>query len=280
VPVANLDVNSDRWHSCDVPAQPTRIALSSHGVRVQVEVVDQRLLAEVHRILPPGAVALDWDDAAPGFLLTADPEAPPARLGVSQVVTGATDAIALDVLDSLIRQQVSVAAADHVFVHAGTVIWRDRAIVVPGRSRAGKSTLVAALLRAGADYASDEFAVLDEQGLVWPYPRRISIRDSSIHGTTEVEVEAYGARCAAGPKQLGLVLVTQFVAGCTWQPARLTAAAGVSALMANTPVARAAPARVLRVLTRAVAAATVLHGVRGEAAPTAEAVLRTASATW
>ena len=55
--------------------------------------------------------------------------------------------------------------------HAGVVGWRGRAIVIPGRSHAGKSTLVAELVRRGAVYYCDEFAVLHETGRVHPYRR-------------------------------------------------------------------------------------------------------------
>src|SRR5262249_57961124 len=48
---------------------------------------------------------------------------------------------------------------------------RGLAIVVPGRSHTGKSTLVAELVRRGATYWSDEFAVLDDAGRVHPYRR-------------------------------------------------------------------------------------------------------------
>jgi hypothetical protein len=243
-----------------VPATP--ISVCSFGVRVQVLVGEPRLVAGVRRLLPPGASALDWDDAYPPFRLAA----------------ASSDAVALGDLDARIRAHVAANAPDHVFVHAGVVLWRDRAIVMPGRSRAGKSTLVAAFLRAGAEYASDEFAVLDAEGLVWPYPRRLSIRDGS--GVTEVEAAALGARCAAGPAPIGLVLITRFVAGAAWTPRSMGAAGGVSTLMANTPVARAAPDRVLRVLGRAAAAAPVLEGPRGEAVPTADAILRSIPATW
>ena len=59
---------------------------------------------------------------------------------------------------------VAERAPDHLFVHAGVVGWEGRAIVMPGASFAGKTTLVQAWLEAGATYYSDEFAVLDRAG--------------------------------------------------------------------------------------------------------------------
>ena len=65
-------------------------------------------------------------------------------------------------------------ARNRIFIHAGVVGWQGRAIVIPGRSFSGKSTLVAALLQAGATYYSDEFAVLDGRGYVHPFLARRS----------------------------------------------------------------------------------------------------------
>ena len=47
---------------------------------------------------------------------------------------------------------VAERAPDHLFVHAGVVGWEGRAIVMPGASFAGKTTLVQAWLEAGATY--------------------------------------------------------------------------------------------------------------------------------
>ena len=44
-------------------------------------------------------------------------------------------------------------------------------IMLPGYSFAGKTTLVAEFVRAGALYYSDEYAVLDRDRFAHPYPR-------------------------------------------------------------------------------------------------------------
>src|SRR4051794_20574153 len=51
--------------------------------------------------------------------------------------------------------------------------------VIPRVSHSGKTTLVAALVRAGATYYSDEYAVFDAQGSVHPYARPLGIRDGN-----------------------------------------------------------------------------------------------------
>ena len=84
-------------------------------------------------------------------------------------------------LESDLRLFVAELAKHRVFVHAGVVGWKGQAIVIPGRSYSGKSTLVAELVRAGATYYSDEYAVLDARGRVHPFSshssfvRRVSL---------------------------------------------------------------------------------------------------------
>ena len=60
------------------------------------------------------------------------------------------------------------------------------AIVMPGASFAGKTTMVRAWLEAGATYYSDEFAVLDRTGRVHPFARPLAIREGSTASTRRV----------------------------------------------------------------------------------------------
>ena len=76
-----------------------------------------------------------------------------------------------------IDNAVAQRSRQMLFVHAGVVGWRGLAIVIPGRSHTGKSTLVAELVRRGAVYYSDEFAVLDDTGRVHPYRRTLVLRE-------------------------------------------------------------------------------------------------------
>lgn len=63
-----------------------------------------------------------------------------------------------------------------VMIHAGVVTWRGAAIVLPGASGAGKTSLVIELVRLGARYYSDEFAIVDAGGRVFPYARPLCVR--------------------------------------------------------------------------------------------------------
>src|SRR5207249_290373 len=82
----------------------------------------------------------------------------------------------LQAFASDIERYIAEAARRKLFVHAGVVGWRGRAILIPNKTFTGKTTLVAEFVRAGATYYSDEFAVLDGQGRVHPFPRPLSLR--------------------------------------------------------------------------------------------------------
>ncbi len=169
---------------------------------------------------------------------------------------------------------VAEAARRRVFVHAGVVGWRGRAIVIPGRSYSGKTSLVAELVRAGATYYSDEYAVLDARGRVHPYPRPLEIRVAPDGEQQSFPVESLGGQAGSKPLPVGLVVVTQFKAGAKWRPQALTSGQGILALLANTISARRQPQVVLATLQQVVTQAGFLKGVRGEARAVAEALLQ------
>ncbi|MEM7342283.1 MAG: hypothetical protein AAF467_26825 [Actinomycetota bacterium] len=73
------------------------------------------------------------------------------------------------------RNYVNANRASTLMVHAAVATSRGRCVVLPGWGEAGKSTLVAGLVRAGWRYGSDELAVFSLDGELEPYARPISI---------------------------------------------------------------------------------------------------------
>src|SRR6185503_9154620 len=128
---------------------------------------------------------------------------------------------------------VAERAPEHLFVHAGVVGFDGRAIVMPGASFAGKTTLVQAWLEAGATYYSDEFAVLDRAGRVHPFARPLVVREGPTALPRRVPAAALGAQTGTTPLPIGLVLVTSYRAGAHWRPRRLTTARTLIELMRN-----------------------------------------------
>lgn len=179
-----------------------------------------------------------------------------------------------NVLESDLRLYVAEMATRRVFVHAGVVGWKGRAILIPGRSFTGKTTLVAELVRAGAVYYSDEYAVLDARGLVHPYTRPLAVREEDGPGQTRRRVEEFGGRAGKAPLPVGLVVVTRYERGGRWRPRRLTPGEGVLKMLADTVSARRNPERALTVLSKVADRAVILYGTRGEASRAAASILK------
>ena len=179
-----------------------------------------------------------------------------------------------DAVVEALERDLSLYVAEHarelLFVHAGVVGWQGRAIVLPGSTYTGKSTLVAALLRAGATYYSDEFAVFDRRGRVHPFPRPLSLREQPGARPKRYAIDAL----ESGPLPVGLVAMTRHRDGAQWRPRPLSCGEAVLALLANTVSARRQPDVAFRTLRQVVSHAPAVKGSRGEAHETVEALVR------
>lgn len=270
-----------------VAARPTagrkaaRFAVRSCGVPVQVQCEDRRLEARVRAILPANATPCDFvATGVPTFALSEGQHgACNLTLDGALIAVDVEPGIAITILDAQVRVQIAAHAPDHVIVHAGAVAHRGRGIVLPGPSFAGKTTLVAALLAAGASYLSDELAVIDAQGMLHAFPRPLSLRDPETTLATRVAAAQIAPNAPTPPTAavpVGLVAIATYEPHARWAPEQLTSGQGALALLANTPAARSDAPRILPILSRATGHATVLRGPRGDAAATARAILASA----
>jgi hypothetical protein len=83
----------------------------------------------------------------------------------------AIDLLLWDVYDRAFRGE-----SESLVIHAGLVSLRGRGILLPGLPDAGKTTLVAGLVRAGFAYLSDEAAVFDPaSGRFLAFPRPLGM---------------------------------------------------------------------------------------------------------
>ncbi|MES2698593.1 MAG: hypothetical protein V4647_03160 [Pseudomonadota bacterium] len=183
----------------------------------------------------------------------------------------------LDAFDTHLRATFAEFSRRKLFVHSGVVGWNGKAIMVPGQSRAGKSTLIAELVQAGATYFSDEYAVLDNKGRVHPFAKPLSLRDPITSRQRRMPVESFGGIAARHPLPVGLVLLTQYCAGAKWQPVVMPAGEGALAIMANTIAARRWPALALSVIGTVAQRAPFIRSDRGEAREVARLILAGAS---
>jgi hypothetical protein len=256
------------------------LAFTAHGVRVGVRSTDASVMDEIEARLPTGWKRRrrpDVDHLA--SLVVGDRERRGTIRRLHVVYSGAVRAFrstdlpdALNFLEYHLEEFVAQMAPRRIFVHAGVVAWKGRAIVIPGSSHSGKTSLVAALLAAGATYYSDEYAVLDERGRVHPYARPLRIRDADDLGR-RVTVDEMGARAGRGSLPVGLVASTRYDPAARWRPRRLSQGEAALELWSHTVPARFRPRQVMRVLAATARHASALKGRRGEADEVAGSLL-------
>jgi hypothetical protein len=142
--------------------------------------------------------------------------------------------------------------------------------------------LVAELVRAGATYYSDEYAVLDDEGWVHPFAKPLSIRAAAGQSQTLVEVAALGGRSGSAPLRLGALLVSRYVAGERWQPELLSRGQAALSLFDNAVAARSRFTEVREAISAAIRSGVrAWHGIRGDAQHVARWTLaQMASAGW
>jgi len=172
------------------------------------------------------------------------------------------------------RLFIAELAHNRVFVHAGVVGWNGRAIVIPGRSYSGKSTLVAALVRAGATYYSDEYAVFDQRGLVHPFSKPLEIRAEGEFTQAKVTVGELGGKSGTRPLPVSVVLMTGYKRGAKWRPRKLSPGKGVLEMLFNTVSARRSPEQAMSTLRHVTRRAEVLKGIRGDTSTVVDSLLR------
>jgi len=258
------------------------LAFASFGVRVGIRVSDPEVLRRLPPLLPPGSKlvsppTVDWlyslvvggrrrrSGPRRYHLLYSDGERLMRTLDLDQ---------ALRLLEIELSLWVAEAARRRVFVHAGVIAKDGRAILIPGRSLSGKTTLVTALLDAGASYYSDEYAPIDLRGRVHPYPVPLGIRKSgSERLPAKRPVESVGGVAGTKPLPVGLVVVTRYRPGVRWRSRQLSPGQAVLELLDNTLPVRRKPKRVLDTLLLIAAQVPVLKGTRGEAKEIARRIL-------
>lgn len=249
------------------------ISFLSYGVRAGIRTNDPEIMGRLLERLPPL-----WKPASSPvvdvlYSVRVGGEGPRSNVRRFNLLYGNLEKLArtldldevLERLESDLQMYVAEFSPSRIFVHAGAVGWRGKAIVIPGLSYSGKSTLVAELVRAGATYYSDEYAVFDSRGRVHPYPRPLGIRENPVELPKKYSVERLGGSAGAKPLPLGLVVSTYYTPGAKWRPRLLTPGQGALALLKNTVPARRQPEASLNALQQAMIKASVIKSNRGEA---------------
>jgi len=257
-------------------------SIRSFGVKIGFRVNDPSLLPRLHDLLPPGAsiskdevvdhlcsvrvAGTDQRKGTRAFHL--------AYAGIPRIARSLDLVEVLDEVEGNVRLVVAALAQRRLFVHAAALGWRDRAILVPGRSHSGKSTLTEALVRAGATYYSDEYAVLDASGRVHPFAAPLSLRQEGSPRPRKIPAHALGGKVGRKPLTVGLVLSTRYRPGTKrWRPRPLSTGETAMELFGHTVAAQRLGGKALGILKQASLTATGLRGARGDAAEAANEIL-------
>lgn len=256
-------------------------SFQGYGVRLGVRSNDPAALDLIRPFLAPGVE--QTDDPVVDHLLS-------LRVGPAQrartiraynfvYLNHMTVTRTLNLQEALLalENEMDLIVAEHsqeyIFVHAGVVGHAGRALLVPGRTRTGKSTLIAALVRAGASYYSDEFALLDPTGRVHPFPRRLQMRNEAGESSIRMTPEDLGGSYGCAPLPVGMVAICPFKGVKRFRLRTMTPGHAILTLMKNCIPVRRRPADTMAVLHRALQSAALLQGSRAEADAAARVLL-------
>jgi hypothetical protein len=225
------------------------VRFKKYGVGAQLRLGAEALRAYADRLLPPAYDACEPGEVRIEFELRgSEDDGFAVTVGERTVLEHATLSVALTALDTQIDLFIATNTTEVLFVRAGVVSVGGRLLVIPGESFGGTSTLVSELVKTGAAYYSDDFAVFDPDGRVRSYARRRT-----------------GDAVPADSAEVGGLLVTRYRPGTIWTPTTMSRGEATLALLANLVSTNDRPERTLSALGQAAAGATALRGDRGEA---------------
>ena len=256
---------------------PESLVLCCYGVQLRVlDAAGLWLCDRLRRTLPPEFVPVTASsDVAIDYVVTAVVAAGETGHTEYLVTCDAAAVFATAVPDDVcvwLRRDIDRAVAQRchqmLFVHAGVVAWRGVAIVIPGRDPVGKSTVVDALVSRGADYYSDTYAVLDDDGRVHPYRNLI---DDNRARPTNLRLMRAGR--APEPVAVGLIVTGSFNAWHSWRPTVVRGPLVALPLVDSTVRRRDGSDRVQQIAARVATGAVGLRGPRPEAQDVAAHVL-------
>lgn len=191
-----------------------------------------------------------------------------------ELIFSGTKEDVFSVLESTIRREISTRAQE-VFVHAGVVGWKGQAIMFPGFSYKGKTSLVMELVRLGAEYYSDEFAIINQEGLVVPFPKFLSVRGIiDDRKQVDISVAEIGGVIGNSPIPIGMVLITEYKPNAVWKPKELSKAKGLLEIISHATPFTHNPEKTLRALEKSLEHAKIMKSFRGEASVTAKKILQ------
>jgi hypothetical protein len=257
------------------------VSFTSFGVKISVQFDSDGFSEELLRFLPPFATPTEIHESA-DFLYSVIVAKSPnhysfvfrngeqisKRKGKNDIFT---------TLEVFFQTATANFAADYgIFIHAGAVAWKGKGIIIPANSYDGKTTLTAEFAKLGATYFSDEYAIINKNGELLPFPKTLSIRKPNEYTQKETLVEDLGGKRAGLDEsvKVELVLLAKYKKSTKkWNPKELSPSIAMLELMKHTFPVRTFPEIVIKNLHNLIKNAIVLKGNRGEASEFARQII-------
>ena len=156
------------------------IQLLFFGHTVRIRSSCPEFLGRMERILSPFLGRSGPDHALASYQVTGSG---PYRLSRGGEHLYESDRLnyVLEFLESDLLSLLIQGLPNHLLVHAGMVQIDGRTILLPAKAGSGKSTLVAALIRAGFSLGTDEMAVLGvADSKLYPFPKALNLKSPSL----------------------------------------------------------------------------------------------------
>ena len=252
-------------------SQNGRFTFESYGFRVSLESDDADLLTKAvetaRKALVGNLTIIENPGSEPGYPFSFCKEGDVMFLfqNGEEMNHSSSEYLFFKLFNALLRIVVAENAVDTVFVHAGVIGLKGRAVLFPGRSFKGKTTLVAELIKLGVDYYSDEYAVIGSDGLVNPFPRDLSLRSFLVENDeVEIPPAKFGARIGVEPLRVGSVIITEYDQAARWNPRLLTVGEGILETIPHAIPINADTEMSLKILTLAFERAIIAKSYRGD----------------
>ena len=240
----------------------------SYGVCVSLECDDldvyRRSVEVIHRSLLGNLSTIKKEKAGHHFKILSKKSGLYMELDGEMLSDGGPVNLFYSYFDSWLRLVVAEHAKDLVFLHCGAVAINGKGILFPGDSFAGKTTLVAALVKAGATYYSDEYAILDADGLLQPFARPLAIRDRIDHSIrTDTLATSLGGKIGVDKIPVTAVMFFHYERNASLNPKLLTTGEGIMKILPQAIPLRFNSEFTVSVLNKMAESVTFLESKRG-----------------